>query len=626
MDPRFLDHYNRELTYMRELSAEFAAQHPKIARRLGMQGIEIADPYVERMIEAFCFMSARTQLKLDAEFPRFTQRLLEVVYPNYVAPTPSMAVARLRPSLREGNFSKGFTVPRHSVLRSSIPPGEQTACEFRSGHEITLWPIEIVDAKLTAVPPDLPDLERSLLPHMRLRGALRLRLRTVGEVKFSQITGLDRLPLYIGGDERIASHLFELIHAGGVASVVRAYGAARSDCAVVAKNPVDFEGLRPDQSLLPLMWNTFHGHNLLHEYFTCRQRFYFFALTQLQAGLSAIDGKEAEIVLLLDRLPDELMTHVDASSFQLFCTPIINLFPRRTDRIEINRALTAFHLIPDRSRPLDYEVFSVSRVFGQKAESSNEIAFNPLYQTLHSDIGNYGRYFSILREPRTTSANARKYGTRSQYVGTEVFVSLVDQAEAPYADSIRYLSVDAWLTNRDLPRLIPRNGFNDLTMQDSVPIEGVSLVHPPSTPREPYATGETAWRLIRQLSFNYMPLAELDHRDGGQALRNMLRLFVGTSEREQCTQIESLVGARTEPVVRRLPGHGLLVYGRGVRCELTVDETGFSGVSPYLFGLVLEQYLSRHVSINVFTETELRSMQRGLVTRWKPRMGGRGAV
>ncbi|MCS6480652.1 type VI secretion system baseplate subunit TssF, partial [Burkholderia thailandensis] len=156
-------------------------------------------------------------------------------------------------------------------------------------------------------------------------------------------------------------------------------------------------------------------------------------------------------------------------------------------------------------------------------------------------------------------------------------------------------------TNRALHRLSPGNGVNDLTRQDSGPIEGVRLVHPPSAPREPYATGETAWRLIRQLSFNYVPLAELDHRDGGQALRNMLRLFVGTSEREQATQIDSLVGARTAPVVRRLPGHGLLVYGRGVRCERTVDESGFSVLSPYLFGLMLEQYLTHHVSINVFT-------------------------
>ncbi|MBC8736031.1 type VI secretion system baseplate subunit TssF [Paraburkholderia sp. UCT31] len=626
MDPRFLDYYSRELTYMREMAGEFAAQHPKIARRLGMEGIDVADPYVERLIEAFCFMSARTQIKLDAEFPRFTQRLLEVVYPNYVAPTPSIAVAQLRPSLREGDFTRGLKVPRQSMLRSAIPPGEQTACEFRSSQDVTLWPIEIAEARLSAVPPDIPDTDRHLLPHLQLRGALRLRLRTTGEVKFNQMTDFDRLPIYIGGDERIASHLFELIHAGSVASVVRAYGASRDEGHVVAKTPVEFEGLQAQQGLLPLTWNTFHGHNLLQEYFACRQRFYFFALTQLAAGLARVDSKEAEVVLLLDRLPEELAAHVDAARFLLFCTPVINLFRKRTDRVEINRAQTDFHLLADRTRPLDYEIFSVSRVFGQRAQTSLEVEFNPLYQTLHSDVGNHGRYFSVRREQRALSANARKYGTRTPYIGTEVYVSLVDQAEAPYADDIRYLSVEAWVTNRDLPRLIPRNGKTDLMMSDSVPIEGVRLVHAPSAPRAPYASGETAWRLIRQLSFNYMPLAELDHGDGGQALRNMLGLFIAPGEREQARQIEALVGARTEPVVRRLPGDGLLVYGRGVRCELTVDETGFSGVSPYLLGLVLEHYLARHVSINVFTETELRSMQRGLITQWRPRMGGRGAV
>src|SRR5260370_35156575 len=137
MDPQFLDYYSRELTYIREMAGEFAAQHPKIARRLGMQGIEVADPYVERLIEAFCFMSARTQIKLDAEFPRFTQRLLEVVYPNYVAPTPSIAVAQLRPSLREGDFSHVFKASLHSMLRSAIPAGEQPAGEFPSGEGVT---------------------------------------------------------------------------------------------------------------------------------------------------------------------------------------------------------------------------------------------------------------------------------------------------------------------------------------------------------------------------------------------------------------------------------------------------------------------------------------------------------
>lgn len=121
MDPRLLEYYNRELSYLRETGAEFATLHPKIAARLGMQGTDIADPYVERMIEAFSFLSARTQLKIDAEFPRFTQRLLEVVSPNYVTPTPSMAVVKLYPDTQEGDLAKGVTVPRDTAVRFPHP-------------------------------------------------------------------------------------------------------------------------------------------------------------------------------------------------------------------------------------------------------------------------------------------------------------------------------------------------------------------------------------------------------------------------------------------------------------------------------------------------------------------------
>jgi type VI secretion system protein ImpG len=626
MDTRFLDYYSRELTYMREMAGEFAARHPKIAKRLGMQGIDVADPYVERLIESFSFMAARTHLKLDAEFPRFTQRLLEVVYPNYVAPTPSMAVVRLRPSLAQGDFRRGHPVPRGSVFKSAIPSGEQTACEFRSSQDVTLWPIEITAARLTGVPPDVPEIERDLAPNVALRGALRLTLRTVGDIKFSELDGLDRLPVYIGGDERIASQIFELIHAGGVATVTRTLNDERTPGHVVAHNAVEPEGFGADQGLLPLQWNTFHGHNLLHEYFACPSRFYFFALNGLARGLSRINSNEAEILVLLERMPHDPAVHIDKNRFLLYCTPIINLFTKRIDRIEVKRALTDFHVLPDRSRPLDFEVFSVSRVFGHRPEEAGEVAFTPLFQTLHDDTGNHGRYFSLRREQRVLSGDARKYGTRTAYTGTDVFVSLVDQAEAPYADDIRYLSIEALVTNRDLPRLIPRDGHADLTMPDSVPIDGAVLVRPPSAPRPPYAHGETAWRLIRQLGFNYMPLAELDHATGGQALRNMLRLFVAPGEHEQHAQINSLVGTKTELVVRRLPGDGLLVFGRGIRVSLTVDETGFSGASPFLFGRVIEHYLARHAAINVFTETELESMQRGVIARWPLRAGGRGVL
>lgn len=148
----------------------------------------------------------------------------------------------------------------------------------------------------------------------------------------------------------------------------------------------------------------------------------------------------------------------------------------------------------------------------------------------------------------------------------------------------------------------------------------------PSDCSPPFAQGETAWRLIRQLNFNYLPLMDMDTRQGAQALRDMLRLFVGADDAIAARQVDGLIGSRIAPVTRRLPGNGPLVYGRGVQCDLTVDEDAFSGTSPYLFGLVLEHYLARHVSINVFTETRLESMQRGMVASWDARMGTRSAV
>ncbi|RQN39301.1 type VI secretion system baseplate subunit TssF [Paraburkholderia tropica] len=629
MDPRLLEYYNKELIYMRELANEFAQAHPKIARRLGMQAGEMTDPYVERLIEGFSFMAARMQIKIDAEFPRFTGRMLEVVYPNYVRPTPSMAVARYFPDPKKGNLGEGLTIERGATLMSRIPPGENTACEFRTSQDVTLYPLEIVSARLTGIPPDIPMLDRYVPPHAQVRSALRLRLRVTEGEKISELAGLDRLPFYLSGDEQVASHLFELLHAGGVATITGepgAFGDQDRPFAAVTHNAVVHEGLGVNEGLLPLNWSKFHGHNLLHEYFACPSRFYFFTLTGLQEGLRKARGREAEIVVLLSQSGDRLAGLVDASRFALFCTPVINLFPRKIERVELKEAATEFHMVPKRLAPLDYEVFTIDALHAQVGEKSAKLEFRPLYQTLNNDEGNHGRYFCLRRERRLLSDSARRYGTRTPYIGTEVFVSLVDQFEAPYHEGMRYLSIDAWLTNRDLPNLVPRDGLDDLEPQENTPVAGIGLIRPPSTPRAPFAERETAWRLIRQLNFNSVPLEDSEHRPGGQGLRDMLRLFISGDDTTHQRQVEGLLGVKTRPVSRKLPGAGPLVFGRGTECQLTVDESGFSGGSPFLFGLILEHYLARHVSINSFTQTELQSMQRGRIMRWPVRMGTRGVV
>lgn len=262
---------------------------------------------------------------------------------------------------------------------------------------------------------------------------------------------------------------------------------------------------------------------------------------------------------------------------------------------------------------------------GLETDTTRKMTFRPLYHTRNNDEGNHGRYFSLRREPRRLSENARRYGTRTHYTGSEVFLSLVDQYEAPYPENLRHITITAMVTNRDLPCLIARNGRDDLTVDAAIPVAGVGLIRPPRPPQPPLAEREMARRLIRQLSFNYLPLADLDHRTGGGRCAICLTcLFRRMTVHSRA--VRSLIGCNTTPVTRRLPGSGLLVYGRGVSCELTVDEEGFSGISPYLFGLVLEHYIARHVSINTFSQMTLHSMQRGKIMTSPVRAGQRGSV
>src|SRR5580692_6362783 len=159
MDTRLLDYYNRELRYLRELGGEFAREFPKVSQRLGLDSFECADPYVERLLEGFAFLAARVQLKIDSEFPRITEQILETLCPHYLGPTPSMAVVQLSPDSRQSALNDGFVVPRGTVLRGSLRRGEVTACEYRTAHDVALWPVEIVKVSHAAYAGELGALQ-----------------------------------------------------------------------------------------------------------------------------------------------------------------------------------------------------------------------------------------------------------------------------------------------------------------------------------------------------------------------------------------------------------------------------------------------------------------------------------
>jgi type VI secretion system protein ImpG len=624
MNPLLLKYYNKELQYIREMSGEFAKEYPKIAGRLGLDAFECADPYVERLLEGFAFLAARVQLKVDAEFPRFTQHLLEMVYPHYLSPLPSMAIVQMQPDLNDPSLQTGSVIGRGTRLRSRIGKGEQTACEYSTAHEVTMWPIQITRAEYLAGASAVANL--GIAKRFGVKAGLRLGLRCTAGLQFHHLA-LDRLALFLRGGEtavqiyeHLVAHLVDVVAQSGRRPISWQHSMGSGAVA-----PVGFD---PDQALLPYTRRSFHGYRYLQEYFAMPERYLFVELSNLGAVVERCEHSELDIVFLFDQSNPLLSDAVGPEHFNLFCTPAINLFTKRADRIHLTPATSEYHIVADRTRPMDFEVYRVEQVLGYGARAEPEVDFLPFYQVTDRHLGKMrGAYYTVYREQRRLSSKQRRYGPRSSYIGSETFISLVDAKQAPYGSHLKQLGLTLMCTNRDLPLHMPVGvGNTDFTLQTGAPVEAIRCLVGPTRPRASNYRKETAWELISHLALNYLSLVDNDNEQGAAALRQMLMLYADYGEPNLRKQIEGVLSIQSRPVVRRMDLAGPMTFGRGLQLTVRMEESAFEGSGAILLGAVLDQFFARYVSINSFTETQIRTTDRGDIIRWPTRIGTRHTI
>lgn len=624
MDPRLLKYYNRELQHVREVGAEFASEFPKIAARLGLDTFECSDPYVERLFEGFAFMAARVQLKIDAEFPNFSQHLLEIVYPHYLASTPSMAVVEFKPDLSEEGLVGGFSIPRDTALRSQIAKGEQTACEYRTAHALQLWPLEI--AKFEYLSTLAAVSSHGLADGKYLnstKAAFRIVLRTTAGVTFSQLA-LNKLPLYLRGTGAIPYRLYEQFLANAKALACK-FGNDSAEVKYVAGDIARGLGFEKEEALLKQTPRSFEGYRILQEYFAFPERYLFVELAHLAPLIAQCDASEVELFVLLDRSDAQLINTLDKSNLSLFCVPAINLFPKRTDRIHVDHRQSEYHVVVDRTRPMDYEVSTVNQVVGYAGDSRTEQVFLPFYGSKSAyQTPAETAFYMTRKQKRVLSTKQRRHGVRSSYIGSECFVSLVDAQQAPYSSDIAQLGLETLCTNRDLPLVMPVGlGETDFTLQISAPVKSIRCAAGPTRPLPAAYEGESVWRLINHLSLNYLSLIDTDAKQGATALRELLGLYADNREPAIKKQIEGVISVSAKNVVRRIDAKGPMVFGRGLEITVLLDESAFEGGGYFLLGAVLEQFFTRYVSINSFVETVIRTTDHGEVARWPVKIGQR---
>ncbi len=606
MSDELLPYYEKELAFFRNLSAQFAEKHPRIASRLRLQTERAEDPHVERMIEAFAYLNARIRHKLDDDFPEITQALLDVLYPHYLAPIPSMAIVELGLDRAQGELTSGYTIAKGTMIETDPIDGDP--CRFQTCYPVTLWPLEVSEASLSTQPFEAPPLAG------KAEAVIRLKLDCFsGDVSFSQLA-LDSLRFYLKAQDQHVYTLLELIFHNTAGIALADSPRDREPVILDSKKCISPVGFERNEGMLPYSSRSFLGYRLLSEYFSFPAKFLFFDLGGLGPAVLQKFGSSMEVFLYLNRSVPDLEPVVTRDTFQLGCTPMINLFPKRAEPIRLTHQETEYRVVPDAYRPLAMEIYSIDRVTAT-SPSNEQVEYQPFYSFKHASAGrDQSTFWHASRRPSDT---VREVVDR----GTEMFISLVDLDLARAGSTDWILDVETTCLNRDLPRRLPFGGGQPrLHLSEGGPIESVTCLTPPTPTYRPSLRHGTLWRLISHLSLNHLSL--VDYEAGADALREILKLYDVADSKSTRDMIDGILSVRSSRVVGRTDSSIAAGFCRGVQVQIHFDEQErFTGSGVYLFASVLDRFLGLYTSINSFSQLVATTNKREERLTWPRRAG-----
>ncbi|TGQ66147.1 type VI secretion system baseplate subunit TssF [Mesorhizobium sp. M00.F.Ca.ET.186.01.1.1] len=621
MDRVFVEYYEEELTHIRALAAEFADMHPAVARNLSLDTVPCPDPYVERLLDGVAFLAARTRLKVDAERSRFSRSVLDVLYPDLVTPAPATAMVVLKPGQQVQTMIAGHVVKRNTRLVSSLQPGLSTRCTFTTAQDITLWPIAVTSVSYFQDRSALAAAGIGPIGGVGGEAALRIGLARTGKGRLDELS-LDQLDLYFAGRAK-APLIFDAIF--GACSAVGARAEGKTNPISPLPEP-QMIGISDDEALMPRTRPTFEGYRLLREYFMMPERFHYARISGLQPVVRrCAAGLDINFVF---RRPVPELADLTPADFELFATPIINLFERECNVIELDARKTRQVLHADRTRARDFEIYRVIRV--EDADTGGGDAEIPELFSLGQNRGS-GWVYSTERRPRRATEDERRDGlTRTSYTGDDVFLAISRPVESQPNRPLKRVDVVALCTNRDLPIL---DDNPTLTLEAGDPVETVRLLgalHPPR-PAIPAAlptgaAGESradnlAWRLVAQLTLNFLSLAKEGR--GVDPLHALLDLYADRGDPSLARNVHSIVRIDSRPVIERLQIDGPMCFGRGTEVTLHVDQSVLAGQSTLLLCALLARLFARHAGINGFVRTRTRLLQKQEDVPWPMTPGNR---
>lgn len=591
-----LPHYERELAFLRGHSGDFARRYPKIAGRLQLTGDVGEDPHVERLIESFALLASRIHKRLDDDFPLFTESFLEVLYPHYLRPFPSCAIAHFNAADAAGQMSKTTMVPRGTLVKSR--PVRGVPCTFRTAYDVTLAPLEVSSARFSsavAAPGGTP------VP----KGAtslMSIQMQITGSQSTWAGLALDRVRVYVDAEASQVSAVREALHgkALGVLLQVNEHGAWLP----VANALPGVVGFADDEALIDMDARSQPAYRHLTEFFAFPDKYNFIDLVLPKevrnVASRSITLHYAMAGIRSDSDEASMLETLTEKNLRLFCTPVVNLFQQRADPIRWTRKGQAAPVLPDGRKAFGYEVYSIEKVYRvlQTPQGESVDEFYPFYSLQHDELLSNGegqRRYWVLHCDEDVAQHSPGY---------EAELSIVDVDFDPASPQTDTLSIEVMATNRNLPNLLAvGNPGGDLFMSGGSLASEIRFLRKPSASMR-FERGRGAlWRLISHLSLNHLSLSA----GGLDAIREMLRLYDLPRSQTNRTMLDGLVRIEYLPATAYLPGQPFSTFVRGTEIRLTVEEGHFVGSGLRLFAQVMDRFFGLYTHINSFIQLKLVS-------------------
>lgn len=604
-----LPYYERELIFLRRQAHDFAKRYPKVASRLLLSGETCDDPHIERLIESFAFLAGRIHKKLDDDLPEVTDSLLQVVFPQYLRPFPSVSIAHFDMEGVSAQLTKAACIPRGTVLNTR--PVRGVACRFSTAYDVNIWPVSIGKAGYESIF-DAGGLRAELA--RTVTGTIRIDLNAESEAAGFDTLGIGKLRVFLNGEAALVALIREalFLRTAGL-WISTPDSSAKLELPLSALRPVGFSDC---ESLLEPDARSHRAYQLILEYFVFPEKFNFFDL-----DLSLLKGKLPSRVRTLEiRIGlagtadsgENLLSRMGRDNFVLGCTPVVNLFRQNSEPIRVTQTTTAYPVIVDSRRPQAYEVYDIKRVLNVRVSQDGEdiSEFRPFYSLRHGEQHDGpAKYWhaSYLDDAAASTA------------GYTMELSLVDSEMRMQEPETNTLSLELECTNRDLPSQLPFGLLDgDLFTEGGSLAKAVRFLRKPTASyRFPRGRG-AQWRLISLLALSNLSLSG----QGVDAIREALSLYDISGSASNRRQINGIASIENRAVMARMAGNPFPVFARGMEIRVTVDETHYAGIGLFMFAQVLDHFFGLYVNTNSFTQLVLVSKQSGQeLIKCQPRNG-----